>query len=193
MYVITPHCRNIPPYMLWDDYFTNEELDWLQNIARGSTSNAVVGDINESKENLSVRRSEVSWLTESDATRWLYRKLSEVVGRINADSYNYDITGFGEKIQLANYHEGRKGMYSWHKDMLQQGVSRKLSLVLQLSHPNDYEGGELQILNSKDPTTIEKKRGKICVFPSWTLHQVTPVTKGNRQSLVAWISGPPFK
>jgi predicted 2-oxoglutarate/Fe(II)-dependent dioxygenase YbiX len=62
-----------------------------------------------------------------------------------------------------------------------------------LSNPNDYEGGELQLLTSGQPTTIDKKRGLITVFPAWTLHQVTPVVKGTRQTLVAWVSGEPFK
>jgi PKHD-type hydroxylase len=66
-------------------------------------------------------------------------------------------------------------------------------MVVQLSDPREYEGGELQILNRKEPTSMEKKRGLITVFPAWTLHQVTPVTKGTRQTLVAWISGPEFK
>ena len=73
------------------------------------------------------------------------------------------------------------------------GISRKLSMVLQLSDPSEYEGGELQILTSKEPTSMQKKRGIITVFPAWTLHQVTPVIKGTRQTLVAWISGPAFK
>ena len=66
-------------------------------------------------------------------------------------------------------------------------------MVLQLSDPSEYEGGELQLLTGKEPTTIQKQRGLITVFPAWTLHQVTPVTKGTRQTLVAWISGPSFK
>jgi PKHD-type hydroxylase len=33
----------------------------------------------------------------------------------------------------------------------------------------------------------------ITLFPSWSLHRVTPVTKGTRYSLVAWVSGPRFR
>ena len=66
-------------------------------------------------------------------------------------------------------------------------------MVLQLSEPSDYEGGELQILTTNEKTALPKKRGLISVFPVWTLHQVTPVVKGTRQSLVTWISGPGFK
>ena len=65
---------------------------------------------------------------------------------------------------------------------------------MQLSDPVDYEGGVLEIQPyGEQVIRTRKQRGLIVAFPSWTLHQVTPVTQGSRQSLVAWISGPPFK
>jgi len=48
-------------------------------------------------------------------------------------------------------------------------------------------------LTKRESTAIKKQRGLIVAFPAWTLHRVTPVVKGSRQSLVAWISGPAFK
>lgn len=67
--------------------------------------------------------------------------------------------------------------------------NRKLSMSLQLSDPNDYEGGELLLHLSHNPTVISKQKGMMVFFPSHTLHEVTPVTKGERYSLVAWIHG----
>jgi PKHD-type hydroxylase len=83
-------------------------------------------------------------------------------------------------------------MYGWHQDF-GGGISRKLSMAVQLSDPSEYDGGALQVMTSGEPQSIPKKRGMIAVFPSYILHQVTPVTRGSRQSLVAWVSGPPFK
>ncbi len=40
---------------------------------------------------------------------------------------------------------------------------------------------------------MDKKQGTLIVFPSYTLHEVTPVTKGERNSLVTWVTGKPFK
>ena len=48
-------------------------------------------------------------------------------------------------------------------------------------------------MTNGDVVNVRKQRGLIAVFPSYVLHQVTPVTQGSRQSLVAWISGPAFK
>jgi PKHD-type hydroxylase len=67
-------------------------------------------------------------------------------------------------------------------------------MVLQLSDPSEYEGGELQLLTRKEPTSNAKeKRFDYCISLLGHLHQVTPVVKGTRQTLVAWISGPAFK
>jgi PKHD-type hydroxylase len=66
-------------------------------------------------------------------------------------------------------------------------------MAVQLTDPSEYEGGNLQMMTTSEPQTVKKQRGLIAVFPAYMLHQVTPVTQGSRQSLVAWISGPTFK
>jgi len=68
-----------------------------------------------------------------------------------------------------------------------------LSLTIQLSSPDDYEGGELALQFKKDAEIMPKELGKMVIFPSYILHEVRPVTKGTRYSLVAWITGKPFK
>ena len=95
-------------------------------------------------------------------------------------------------MQLTTYLSENLGTYDWHQDY-NADISRKLSIVVQLSNPSDYEGGELEILAHEPKISIQKKRGFITIFPSYTVHRVTPVTKGTRQSLVAWVSGPKFK
>jgi PKHD-type hydroxylase len=122
----------------------------------------------------------------------VFEKLSDVVSKINAEHFHFDLTGFGEALQLTNYDQSEHGMYGWHQDF-GAGISRKLSMTVQLTDPSEYEGGNLQMFTSNEPKSVPKRRGLIAVFPSFVLHQVTPVTQGSRQSLVAWVSGPPFK
>ena len=188
-HLLTPYSRKIEPFAWWEDAFTEQELDWLQQKAKEANEAGRAGDT----VNDSVRRSEINWLYNTEETRWIFEKLSRVVSSLNADYFGFELTGFGEALQLTNYHEAKQGTYKWHQDFGGGGPSRKLSIVLQLSNPNDYEGGELQLLTTGQPNTIQKKRGLIVAFPAWTLHQVTPVIKGTRQTLVAWISGPAFK
>lgn len=79
------------------------------------------------------------------------------------------------------------------------GKIRKISATINLNVPGDYEGGNLKF-DLGDHTTDRfhevteiRPQGSIIVFPSFLKHQVTPVTKGTRYSLVAWMLGKPFK
>ena len=191
-HLLTPHSRKIEPFAWWEGAFTEQELDWLQQKAKEATQEAQVGGGASGEVNDQIRRSELNWLGKTEETAWVFEKLGNVVSSLNATYFGFDLTGLGEALQLTNYHEARQGTYKWHQDFGGE-VSRKLSLVLQLSEPSEYEGGELQLLTTGQPTPVQKKRGLITVFPSWTLHQVTPVIKGTRQTLVTWVSGPNFK
>tara|TARA_B110000285_G_C15014039_1_gene558011 strand:+ start:46 stop:798 length:753 start_codon:yes stop_codon:yes gene_type:complete len=79
------------------------------------------------------------------------------------------------------------------------GKIRKLSMTINISDNNDYEGGDFKFDYSEhndtrfDTVKQIKKRGSIIVFPSFVPHMVSPVTKGTRRSLVAWANGRPFR
>jgi PKHD-type hydroxylase len=191
-HLLTPYVKNVETAAWWDGAFSNEELNWLQTKAKAADINAKVGGVGNDATNLSLRRSQVSWLENNPNTKWVFEKLSDVVSKINAEHFHFDLTGFGEALQLTNYDQSEHGMYGWHQDF-GAGISRKLSMTVQLTDPSEYEGGNLQMFTSNEPKSVPKRRGLIAVFPSFVLHQVTPVTQGSRQSLVAWVSGPPFK
>jgi len=76
---------------------------------------------------------------------------------------------------------------------------RKLSVTVNLTTPGNYEGGNLKFdLGPHAPKRYHvckeiRPRGTIIVFPSHLYHQVTPVTKGTRYSLVMWNLGHPFR
>jgi len=191
-FILTPYARPIEPFVRWEGAFTEEELDWLQKKASNSNEPAFVGTGKGPDVNTNIRRSQVSWLNNNADTNWVFEKLSQVISQLNVDYFNFDLTGFGEELQLTNYDQSENGMYGWHQDYNGK-ISRKLSLIVQLTDPSEYEGGNLQIMTTGTPVNVRKQRGLITVFPSYVLHQVTPVVKGSRQSLVAWVSGPAFK
>jgi len=191
-HLLTPYTLPLEPWVWWENAFTNQELDWLQNKAKQAEQNAQVGGGDGGVVNPNVRRSQVSWLSSSPDTVWVFQRLADVVSKMNAEHYRFDLTGFGEALQLTNYDQSENGMYGWHLDY-GRGISRKLSMAMQLTDPSEYEGGNLQVMTSGQPQNVRKQRGLIAIFPSYVLHQVTPVTQGSRQSLVAWVSGPAFK
>ena len=72
-------------------------------------------------------------------------------------------------------------------------IIRQLSISIQLTDENNYEGGNLELLQSDKADKMEKTQGKLIMFPSFVQHRVTPVTKGERNSLVIWVTGNNFK
>jgi predicted 2-oxoglutarate/Fe(II)-dependent dioxygenase YbiX len=191
-YMLTPYAKAIEPFATWEGAFTTQELNWLQQQAKSAKENAFVGSGDSGSINTDIRRSQLKWLSNTPETNWIFEKLADVCLRLNMEYFRFDLTGFGENLQLTNYDQSENGMYGWHLDY-GNVISRKISMVVQLSDDSEYEGGNLQIMTNGEPKTVSKQRGLIAVFPSYTLHQVTPVTSGNRQSLVAWVSGPAFK
>lgn len=192
MHLLTPYGHQIPPWAFWENEFTTDELNWLQNKARHAGQSGVVGGGGLGRIDTGTRRSKIEWMRKDADCEWVFEKLSHVVSSINSQFYKFNLTGFGEPLQLTNYDSDDNGMYGWHQDYNGR-ISRKLSVVIQLSDPSEYEGGNLQIFTDGKPETIRKQKGLIALFPSYTLHQVTPVTQGNRQTLVAWVSGPAFR
>ncbi len=170
------------------EMFTNEQLS---NIIK-------LGKQLESKDGEAVgaptaRSSRVSWLHPGPETNWIYETLTWNINAVNKDKFNYALSHI-EPLQFTEYDSNYQGFYSKHLDMGNgAGGSRKLSFVLQLSDPNEYQGGELKLHCSNEPTILPKDKGKLLFFPSWVLHEVTPVTQGTRHSLVGWIAGPAFK
>ena len=191
-HLITPYSRIFEPYVWKDDVFSQDELDRLQSLAQNASIDAHVGSRESGAVVKEVRRSQVNWLAKSSDTAWVFERLAHAGAQLNARFFGFDLTGFGEPLQMTNYDSSEHGMYGWHQDFNAQ-ISRKLTLVVQLSDPSQYEGGNLEVLTGGSPLRVRKQRGLLAAFPAWTLHQVTPVSQGNRQSLVAWISGPDFK
>lgn len=194
-HLIPPVGEGKEVYCIWEDAFTTEQLNTLQSMAMNAQETGRIGNNGHSPE---IRRSKVKWVDDSENQfSWVFDILKHVVANINARFYRFDLSGFGEPMQLTNYSEEDQGTYNWHQDMSCSknavGTNRKLSIVIQLSDPSVYEGGNLEIMHGSKPVAVEKKRGLIAIFPSWQLHRVTPVVKGSRQSLVVWVSGPEFK
>jgi PKHD-type hydroxylase len=141
----------------------------------------------------SHRKSKICFLSKSPEFKYLYMKLFNFIIKINDDTFKFNLTELSEAIQFTEYDESYQGHYDWHLDIGNSfGSRRKLSIVIQLSDPDEYEGGELQICEKGYPRICCKTKGTIIAFPSFLNHRVTPVTKGTRRSLVLWSTGPPF-
>ncbi|MBO0741464.1 MAG: Fe2+-dependent dioxygenase [Hyphomicrobiaceae bacterium] len=72
-------------------------------------------------------------------------------------------------------------------DAVMGGVRTDVSFTLFLSAPETYDGGELVLDSPAGADTFKLDAGDIIVYPSATLHHVTPVTRGQRLAAVGWV------
>lgn len=176
-----------------ENVFTKNQCEAIIKIGKNLKlkKSMVGGDDNHRGTLDDWRISNNSWISPQPGTAWIFGKLTNVILDINSKFFNFDITAFSEGLQFTEY-ESPGGKYDMHVDTMRGGSTRKLSITVQLSDMNDYEGGDF-VINVGNEIMIPKKQGMAVVFPSYMLHGVKPVTKGTRYSLVAWIDGPAFK
>jgi len=186
------------------------EEDLSSNFECNMADSKLHGDaLNKDKRN-----SKNAWVPTH---HWTAGFVWHYIERANRENFLYDIRNIdGESMQFTRYGEGE--FYGWHNDaglathykpksvgnrcngladdFVNENIElvRKLSFVVQLSDPDDYEGGNLQLLDENGKSYIApRKRGTVIVFDSRTQHRVLKVKKGIRKSLVGWVVGPRWR
>lgn len=145
--------------------------------------------------NPSIRQTDVGWIDLSQPKfNWIYDRIVKYLEAVNDDVWGYDLAEpyLIQGLQLGKYK--KDSFYGWHTDSWAgQSSIRRLSMTIQLTNPNEYEGGKFEIFRGEDPDYKEdpniEKLGSLILFPSYIWHKVTPVTKGVRFSLVGWCLG----
>lgn len=142
-----------------------------------------------------IRRADLVWLDNVADTSWVMDQMIDLIRVANRETFGFDLTEFGESVQVAHYDSARKGHFDWHSDIGDGRLARKrkLTLVAQLSEPDSYTGGALEVMPSSHAVTAQRARGTVTIFPSYLLHRVTPVTRGSRTSMTVWAHGPAFR
>jgi len=175
-------------YAYLNNLFTSDECKKIIEIAnqKGMEKGETVGKSD-------VRLSEICWLFPINDMVWAYEKITSAVKHLNEQFFQFDIFSFNEGLQFTNY-KAPGGHYGKHVDRIFNTAVRKLSLSIQLTDPKEYEGGELILYESNEEgETMQKEQGTLILFPSYVMHEVKPITKGERNSLVGWVTGNQFK
>ena len=194
-------------FWYWKGELSDEVCD---NIIAAGADKWELGTVLERKEKVEevpakyhvndlYRKCNVAWVNE----QWIFDLVSKYgQGANESAGWRYDLCGL-EALQLTRYNEGE--YYNPHKDSLGShnnvilcsdsphlnGYARKLSVVITLN--DEFEGGNLLFRDHPNHPEFESRAGSIVVFPSFLTHEVTPVTRGTRYSLVCWFVGPPFR
>jgi len=178
-------------YVWVRNVFTPDEIELIISIGKDSLIDATI----DNQVKLESRRSKISWITPTSSTEFIFQKVSQAITQANKAYYNFDLTEI-EDLQFSEYDSNYQGMYKSHTDDgYDSNHNRKLSFSIQLSAPSEYDGGNLQLYRFKleDPVTVEREKGLAAFFPSFTIHEVTPIVRGTRYALVGWVHGPKFR
>ena len=165
----------------------NKGLSLKKETAQVGTGKSGGGGIDIEK-----RITTISWIPFKEMPE-MYRDIEKTMLQANNNHFGFEGMRLTEPGQFTHYLTG--GFYEWHMDNdvvgKHQPPVRKISMTLLLSDPSTFEGGELEFMSKGK--TAKLKQGQAIFFSSWLQHRVTPVTKGERYSLVMWFGGPPFK
>jgi len=182
------------PFVYAPSVLSDDEIKLVEILAGKSTMQGD-GTLEAGISNDAIRKNKISWIEANEESTELYVKISNIAQQLNERFYKYDLTEM-EDLQYAEYHADTQGHYKPHSDDgYKFNLFRKISLTIQLSDESEYQGGELLFyrFSTKDPVVAPKSKGTLILFPSYVLHEVTPVTRGLRKSLVSWVVGPRFK
>lgn len=103
------------------------------------------------------------------------------------------------QLDLDEWHIGVKSYrcgerHPEHQDLhAGGGGTRKFAGVAQLSDPDSYRGGDLLVRFADHRVVMPRARGALVAFPAWTLHEVSPVVRGERWSLICNANGPKLR
>ena len=186
-----PLKNNFVEFIYYQGLFLPHEVDRiLQFWDDDKTIKATIDGDTLYKDDL--RKSSVMFIENIPENDWIYSRLAGLAINCNNERYHFDLLGFHQQLQLTRYSEG--DFFEWHLDFgAGESSARKLSMTIQLSDADEYEGGDLQFMINQNIVTAPREKGTIIIFPSFIIHRVTPITKGKRQSIVGWVSGPPYR
>lgn len=167
----------------------DSECDRVVAAARSFPVNPtqVVGDVHLRQFRMGEMRKV---MPSTDEAKWVYDQLLTLAAEENATRFRLRLEGITRPPEYVEYTPGN-GHFDWHDDYSHEGESspRKLTVIFQLSAGDEYEGGDFQSWGVPIET-LSRERGSVLLLPSFVPHRVTPVTRGRRRVLVAWIAGP---
>jgi PKHD-type hydroxylase len=132
----------------------------------------------------------VASIRRTRRSEWLYSRVDAFM-RSYAVDVGLEVSAIVQPLQYTEYSE--EAEFRWHTDLMYAGSSeRKVTLSVQLTPAVEYEGGDLEVVGEA-PCVWQRARGFAVAFPSFLGHRVTPLRRGTRHALVAWMHGPPLR
>lgn len=163
---------------------TTRELEIIRREVKGYREQSHPARIgNKKKLDTSVRNSLLCFPSLE-----MVRKSRNILQSTIIQEYigvNITLTELNE-FQYLKYTPG--GFYNWHQDVVDKSspTVRGLTMSLNITDEDDYEGGELEVKDGDRVITNLKKAGSYIIFPSFLLHKANIITSGTREAIVSW-------
>lgn len=192
-----PAC-NFNDFYYFPKAFTDEMIertnsmvyDGKYTFSKGKTGYG--DDVDTEKTN----NRDIAYITCQDDSEWIYNTLFGMVMQANENLFHFDIDIVTDALHYVIY-PTESGHLDWHMDIGQGFVNRrKIATTVQLSDPDDYEGGDFQCWygGQNGFINLPREKGDVLMFPSFFMHRVTPIKSGERKALVFWTgSNKPFR
>jgi PKHD-type hydroxylase len=182
--------------------FSEREIRQINRLIRDNKfKDGILTFKDGDKVNHKYRSCEDTWISNNENTKWIYDRIKSIMIEANNEYWNFNIDDL-HNLKYIKYNASDEDHVDWHMDINSTyNTEIKIGISIQLSDPEEYEGGELQIVNksfftyanNKSSISVPKEKGCAILFPSYLLHRVKPVTKGERKCLVIFAYGEPFK
>lgn len=180
--------------------FTSDECDKILELGlKLPAKDAELGVTGNFQDN-QTRRSKIRFIEKHlhPEFDFVFKQLWNLAIQGNDDFFGFDISRLNY-LQLAEYDAEYQGEYKPHVDVFWMNndpkYHRKISCIVQLSDPSEYDGGDFEVYNTEQSLPKEpiRQKGSVIIIPSFVEHAALPVTRGKRYSLTAWFDGPKWR
>ena len=181
---------NFNDFYYYPKYFNDEKIEAIHEMVRrggykfekGGTgyqeTNTVDHNYSNNRDNAYVPGDKNSW--------WLYNELEKLTIDANNKLFQFDIQYVTDPLHYVIYPEPNKpgktgetreqgGFLDWHMDIGQGGVF------------HCWFGCSGSFID------LPRQKGDVLVMPTFIMHNVSPITRGDRRALVFWTGGEPFR
>ena len=182
-----------PNIVLVDNFFNDEELEKIGSQMQGQPlREAMVSGVREPRVDYEYRVCKNFRVPgNDDEFKWIYDRVIENAGKLNQHHWQFVLQPKLTEMEYNEYDAENGAHFVWHSDKYDAGPRsrRRITMVIQLSRPGDYAGGELQVRTISGETVVfSREKGATILFTGEVDHRVTVLTKGTRKSLVSWLN-----
>ena len=153
-----------------------EEL-WLPSTVVGNT------DLHSSKRQK----------LRGDTAGFPFLNIRDVTKNANTEIYDFSLLGIIDQDFPQVFKYSENDHYKMHLEINPMAPSRKITFIINLNDPSEYEGGEIEFLNVNTESSLVKEQGACFVFPSYMPFSIKPVTKGEKYVIVGNVHGALFR